>query len=175
MSGKKCKKELYKRGYYSPPYNIQVPTQSGGHMSVSIMEDGSNPSFLVVGDETAAASQDAFDAIMAVVKQGVSPEEKVELDSGEETTRLEKIEIDFMDGLPKVKKMFDDEARGLLKLIGHDPRFKGGQPVVTPSYFERSCQNWYCIFLFLIYWIGCLLYTSPSPRDATLSRMPSSA
>ena len=23
--------------------------------------------------------------------------------------------------------------------------------------------------------IGCLLYTSPSPRDATLSRMPSSA
>ena len=25
------------------------------------------------------------------------------------------------------------------------------------------------------YWIICLLYTSPSPRDATLSRMPSSA
>ena len=23
--------------------------------------------------------------------------------------------------------------------------------------------------------VGCLLYTSPSPRDATLSRMPSSA
>ena len=26
----------------------------------------------------------------------------------------------------------------------------------------------------IIHW-GCLLYTSPSPRDATLSRMPSSA
>ena len=26
-----------------------------------------------------------------------------------------------------------------------------------------------------IYFGGCLLYTSPSPRDATLSRMPSSA
>ena len=25
------------------------------------------------------------------------------------------------------------------------------------------------------YLIACLLYTSPSPRDATLSRMPSSA
>ena len=25
------------------------------------------------------------------------------------------------------------------------------------------------------YLMGCLLYTSPSPRDATLSRMPSSA
>ena len=24
-------------------------------------------------------------------------------------------------------------------------------------------------------WVCCLLYTSPSPRDATLSRMPSSA
>ena len=24
-------------------------------------------------------------------------------------------------------------------------------------------------------WVICLLYTSPSPRDATLSRMPSSA
>ena len=27
----------------------------------------------------------------------------------------------------------------------------------------------------LIHGVGCLLYTSPSPRDATLSRMPSSA
>ena len=25
------------------------------------------------------------------------------------------------------------------------------------------------------WYLGCLLYTSPSPRDATLSRMPSSA
>ena len=35
------------------------------------------------------------------------------------------------------------------------------------------------ILIFTIAWIGqitpCLLYTSPSPRDATLSRMPSSA
>ena len=31
-----------------------------------------------------------------------------------------------------------------------------------------------CCFL-QIKSIGCLLYTSPSPRDATLSRMPSSA
>ena len=28
---------------------------------------------------------------------------------------------------------------------------------------------------YLIEYKGCLLYTSPSPRDATLSRMPSSA
>ena len=30
-------------------------------------------------------------------------------------------------------------------------------------------------FVFIAMSIGCLLYTSPSPRDATLSRMPSSA
>ena len=33
-------------------------------------------------------------------------------------------------------------------------------------------ENPYAIFA---QYVGCLLYTSPSPRDATLSRMPSSA
>ena len=34
-----------------------------------------------------------------------------------------------------------------------------------------------CLLLLILYKVGydCLLYTSPSPRDATLSRMPSSA
>ena len=31
------------------------------------------------------------------------------------------------------------------------------------------------LLLVLLLFEGCLLYTSPSPRDATLSRMPSSA
>ena len=31
------------------------------------------------------------------------------------------------------------------------------------------------MFAFLVFIYVCLLYTSPSPRDATLSRMPSSA
>ena len=32
-----------------------------------------------------------------------------------------------------------------------------------------------CIREAITPWVDCLLYTSPSPRDATLSRMPSSA
>ena len=32
-----------------------------------------------------------------------------------------------------------------------------------------------CFFIIQILEKSCLLYTSPSPRDATLSRMPSSA
>ena len=33
------------------------------------------------------------------------------------------------------------------------------------------CRGWACTML----WLTCLLYTSPSPRDGLLSRMPSSA
>ena len=49
------------------------------------------------------------------------------------------------------------------------------------EYMESRGGNTYFIdrfvakHLVLIYYWVCLLYTSPSPRDATLSRMPSSA
>ena len=36
-------------------------------------------------------------------------------------------------------------------------------------------QIFWIVVCSLGWFIGCLLYTSPSPRDATLSRMPSSA
>ena len=41
----------------------------------------------------------------------------------------------------------------------------------TPN-IERIAENG---VIFSNAYAGCLLYTSPSPRDATLSRMPSSA
>ena len=48
--------------------------------------------------------------------------------------------------------------------------------VMQLSYGEQcicmSCNMWVDSFSYLI---SCLLYTSPSPRDAALSRMPSSA
>ena len=40
-------------------------------------------------------------------------------------------------------------------------------PFIKDDYFEEQNQK--------IIFQDCLLYTSPSPRDATLSRMPSSA
>ena len=49
-----------------------------------------------------------------------------------------------------------------------------GNPVLKTPYIDllaergRRFENFYVNS-------GCLLYTSPSPRDATLSRMPSSA
>ena len=42
--------------------------------------------------------------------------------------------------------------------------FIGGVIAVLPNYYLASRMS-----------VSCLLYTSPSPRDATLSRMPSSA
>jgi len=40
---------------------------------------------------------------------------------------------------------------------------------------RRLIKNKDLFMLWVILKGGCLLYTSPSPRDATLSRMPSSA
>ena len=44
---------------------------------------------------------------------------------------------------------------------------KQGQPL-TKKCLKRACAHACTVY-------DCLLYTSPSPRDATLSRMPSSA
>ena len=57
-----------------------------------------------------------------------------------------------------------------LPLICIDLWFKAG------SAFEESNKSGTAHFLeHMIFKGSCLLYTSPSPRDATLSRMPSSA
>ena len=60
--------------------------------------------------------------------------------------------------------------------------------LVEPTLKEEGCIQYDCHqdledankFYFYEIWesadhLNCLLYTSPSPRDATLSRMPSSA
>ena len=50
------------------------------------------------------------------------------------------------------------------------------QDTFTCADLENNCVRTFAIFLGVTDECGnCLLYTSPSPRDATLSRMPSSA
>ena len=63
--------------------------------------------------------------------------------------------------------------KGTKALTGRDEKDK---------FHERTAADTYKIFsklkggpLKLAQILSCLLYTSPSPRDATLSRMPSSA
>ena len=40
---------------------------------------------------------------------------------------------------------------------------------------DFTLENYVTIFTDSTWYMGCLLYTSPSPRDGLLSRMPSSA
>jgi len=50
------------------------------------------------------------------------------------------------------------------------------QPALTVEEAEKIADKLgYPVVIRPAYTMGCLLYTSPSPRDATLSRMPSSA
>ena len=65
-----------------------------------------------------------------------------------------------------------EEAEKITKDAGLDVynQVKGIQPIC----FENACWA-YTVGAAIAIKKGCLLYTSPSPRDATLSRMPSSA
>ena len=58
--------------------------------------------------------------------------------------------------------------------IGFDKHPRGA---FNPSGPEGEGRDWYggSGMALTTQFFGCLLYTSPSPRDATLSRMPSSA
>ena len=70
---------------------------------------------------------------------------------------------------PKAKKtirLIFNWYLGGQSLRGIEKRLNGRRDVWVPKRFETQKT---------IGWRTCLLYTSPSPRDATLSRMPSSA
>ena len=101
----------------------------------------------------------------------ISPEEN-QYQSGLTFTISNKKDINFIgkDALQKIKSKKID--RRFIMLILKDS--KPGSPLLLhdePIYFKdkiigRTTSGNYSF---------CLLYTSPSPRDATLSRMPSSA
>ena len=92
-------------------------------------------------------------------------------------TFVSDIHTAITDGFPIGCYRFEfNSPRKLLKLNAYFTRFdkmwcRGGDQTlfVTRSVFDEL--EGYCPRHLII----CLLYTSPSPRDATLSRMPSSA
>ena len=48
-------------------------------------------------------------------------------------------------------------------------------PTIKDYFIEKTKNNKTSLKISLKYYEGCLLYTSPSPRDVEESRMPSSA
>ena len=66
----------------------------------------------------------------------------------------------------------EDEDR----IIGADSQVGDGRDrALRPLTFDDFVGQKAAIKNLKVYVEACLLYTSPSPRDATLSRMPSSA
>ena len=51
----------------------------------------------------------------------------------------------------------------------------GNTPLLEVTHFEKDNNLEATVLVKLEYFNPCLLYTSPSPRDRSLSRMPSSA
>jgi hypothetical protein len=109
------RRELSRRGYTNPPYNIKI-----------LNEDGTS-AFISIKSDTCVAAPGLTEA------------------------------KEFAKGLPKVRKMEDEKMRALLRLVGRDPRFVDGQPIVQPAYYQRSCQNCSCCCLFLAYWVGMII------------------
>ena len=79
-----------------------------------------------------------------------------------------------LQGIDKHKTPFADQGRVKSGTSGTEilaqviaQRLDGRRITMLPDALE--------FILYLIAALSCLLYTSPSPRDATLSRMPSSA
>ena len=82
--------------------------------------------------------------------------------------RYMKLVKDLQKTSPKKAEVTDKQAEEAFKLIltwiGEDPNREG--LIETPKRVVKAFKE---------YFKGCLLYTSPSPRDSALSRMPSSA
>ena len=66
-------------------------------------------------------------------------------------------------GMPLQRAVWENFSEIANMLLDH-----GAQPAKSTAMADMEATG-YSLFT------GCLLYTSPSPRDATLSRMPSSA
>ena len=83
---------------------------------------------------------------------------------------------------PETFKFNDKSMEAANKIVSNYPDGKQQSAVMALLYIaQRQNGNWIplqamkYIAKFLDMPYICLLYTSPSPRDATLSRMPSSA
>ena len=74
------------------------------------------------------------------------------------------------------KKIADSEREYIQKVCSHEKiplKLEELEKHHENNQFDQIYQE--CVFTFKEFSLDCLLYTSPSPRDRTRSRMPSSA
>ena len=92
----------------------------------------------------------------------------------------------------KSSQSLNSEAEAYLYAISNKKTYAKGDIIIREGqnvnkifFVTDGCLRSYCIdkngkehtlqFAINGWWISCLLYTSPSPRDLSTSRMPSSA
>ena len=63
---------------------------------------------------------------------------------------------------------------GAITIVGDEPSLPYQRPPLSKAYLKGDLEHERLYFK-NAEWYTCLLYTSPSPRDGLLSRMPSSA
>ena len=90
----------------------------------------------------------------------------------EEYLLLDEYEQDYINGTADRILRF---MKGLTSTLeGYKiTRLEHSLQTATRAFNDKADEE--MVVAALLHDIGCLLYTSPSPRDATLSRMPSSA
>ena len=105
-----------------------------------------------IGKQLAVVRSFSADAASVIQKIGVTPATA----TSQETTPAD---IAPADGSTEAGQTTPEDATPEAKDVP-----EGEKPLTAPEAFEQVAQLW-----------GCLLYTSPSPRDQRGSRMPSSA
>ena len=134
MSFDKLKKECEKRGFTAPPYHILVDMPDGG--GVDTDGDGIGEGFLIISPE--------------------GDNDKTTTGPLQELAKFDPEGL-LSKGLPKLKAASEAQLKVLLKLIVRDARFKNGQPIVTPAYFQRTCGDKLCTVLFWAWWVGMIV------------------
>ena len=99
----------------------------------------------------------------------------------DENIKEEQSDLDEIE--QKIVKILDQKIRPAVARDGGDIKFKEYKDGVVKVQLQGSCSG--CpsstmtlkqgVQNLLCHYLPCLLYTSPSPRDGLLSRMPSSA
>ena len=129
-----------------------------------------------VGDEggfapNLSSSEEAGDLLLkAIQKAGFKPGEQVSLALDAASTEF------YSDGIYK----YEGKSLTSSEMISYLSRLVSNYPIVSieDGLAEDDWEGWSELNRELgnkVQLVGCLLYTSPSPRDRQKSRMPSSA
>ena len=185
---KKCSEEallsFFNKNIEYPPEALKNKIEGTVYIRFSISEDGTSVPYRYTNNQVdSILIQEVFRVFHQLPKWVVNPsiikpwhsysyEIQVYFESGQYSVEIEKhervkiisieeLKVIILDAKKRHKKL-REERKKLEKSNG--PDYEIDIPFIIIPHIPRfpGCED-------------CLLYTSPSPRDATLSRMPSSA